>query len=152
MNRLALAAAIAVASLGGLRSAVADDKADCSFLEFTATKGKEPAIDPDLKPLEKKLAHSAPFASWNTFRVQTKLDKTLQKSKAEALALKTGTANVILRERSAARVNLGITLDGADGKRVLDAKPDFQTGDWFFVGTSTPNAKDDGHFLALMCK
>ena len=125
----------------------ASDKADCAFLEFTATTGPAPLIDSALKALEKKLKRP-PFASWNTFKLLTKLDKTLAKQKAEALALKTGTANVILRDRTAARVSLGLTVDGADGKRLLDAKPDVTTGDWLVVGT---NAKDDGHFLALMC-
>ena len=152
MSRLAIAAAVAIATLGAVRTAGADDKAECAFLEFTATSaaasGKDAQIDPELKPLEKKLKR-APFATWNTFKVQTKVDKTLAKSKSEALALKVGTATVILRERSDKRVNLGLTMDGADGKRMLDAKPDIATGDWLVIGT---NANNDGHFLAMMCK
>jgi hypothetical protein len=148
MSRLAIAAVFAgaVAVLGSARTASADDKAECSFLEFTATAGAG-TIDPDLKPLEKKLK-KPPFASWNTFKLLTKLDKTLIKQKSEALTLKTGTAAVILRDRSDKRVNLGLTVDGADGKRLLDAKPDVAPGNWLVIGT---NAKDDGHFLALMC-
>jgi hypothetical protein len=151
MSRFAIAAAVLVAaSIGGARVAAADDKADCEFLEFTSTTAppKDATIDADLKPLEKKLKHP-PFSAWNSFKLLTKLDKVLAKQKAEAVALKTGTASAILRDRTPQRVNLGLTLDGADGKRVVDTKPDMQVGDWLVIGT---NANNDGHFLAIMCK
>ncbi len=148
-RRVAIAAVVVAAAwIGGARTAAAEDKAECAFLEFSATTGPAPLVDSDLKPLEKKLKRP-PFASWNTFKLLTKLDKTLQKQKPETLTLKSGTAGVILRDRSDKRVNLGLTVDGADGKRILDTKPDVSTGDWLVIGT---NAKDDGHFLALMCK
>ena len=69
------------------------------------------------------------------------------------ITLKSGkTAGVILRDRSDKRVNLGLTVDGADGKRTVDnTKPDVSRR---ATGSSSvaPNANNDGHFLALMCK
>jgi hypothetical protein len=149
MSRHLIAAAVVVASLGGVRVAAADDKdkADCSFIEFNGSAGPA-SIDADLKVFEKKLK-KPPFSAWTVFKVLTKLDKTLVKQKSETLTLKSGVANVINRERTPTRINLGLTLDGADGKRVLDSKPDVNVGDWLFVGT---NANNDGHFLAIMCK
>jgi hypothetical protein len=56
----------------------------------------------------------------------------------------------MLRDRTEKRVELTVNWDGADGKRLLDAKPAIKSGDWLLlVGT---NAKDDGHILALTCK
>ena len=138
----------ALALVCAARVARADDKADCSFIEIAATNGKAPAIDGELKPLEKKLKHP-PFSSWNTFHKLAGGELSLAKLKAEALHLKQGGASVILRERTAQKVELGITVDGSDGKRVIDTKPSLAVGDWLlFVN----NAGDDGHILGLSCK
>ena len=144
--RFALACAIVIAT-----SSVAlaeDPKADCEYLEITATTGKAPAIDPDLKALDKKLK-KPPFASWNTFHKLSGGPLSLVKSHAVALKLAQGAASIILRDRSEKRLELTVTIDGADGKRVLDNKQSLAVGDWSVWGH---NVKDDGHILALTCK
>jgi hypothetical protein len=135
----------------GVPAASAQPKGDaeCSYIEIAATNDKAASIDPDLKPLEKKLK-KPPFTAWNTFKKLSGGSSSLTKNKAETIKLKQGGASLMLRDRSAMRVELTVTMDGADGKRVLEAKPAFKAGDWLLlVGT---NAKDDGHILALTCK
>jgi hypothetical protein len=128
--------------------AVADDRASCNYLEIAATTGKAPGIDPELQPLEKKLK-KPPFASWNTFHKLSGGPVALDKLKAETLKLGQGAASILLRDRTDKRVELTISIDGADGKRVLDNKQNVAIGDWVVWGH---NVKDDGHILALVCK
>jgi hypothetical protein len=145
--RYVLACALLVAT-----SAVArgddKDKADCEYLEISASNGKAPAIDGELKPLDKKLK-KPPFASWNTFHKLSGGPIALSKQKADSLKLAQGGASILLRDRSDKNLELTVTIDGADGKRVLDNKQSVPIGEWsMFVHT----AKDDGHILALTCK
>ena len=139
---------LALALVGVVRVAHADDKVDCSYLEISATNGKSPSIDPELKRLDNKLKHP-PFSSWNTFHKLSGGDFALVKLKAEALKLKQGAASVLLRERSDKKAELTITADGPDGKRVIDTKVSLAFGDWLPI---VNNVGDDGHILALTCK
>lgn len=128
--------------------ASADDKADCEYLEIAASTGKTPAMDGELKALDKKLK-KAPFASWNTFHKLSGGPLSLAKQKADNLKLAQGGASILMRDRSDKRIELTVTIDGADGKRVLDNKQSVPAGEWsVFVHTT----KDDGHILALTCK
>jgi len=129
-------------------SAFADERAQCSYLEISATNGKSAAMDPELQPLEKKLK-KPPFASWNTFHKLSGGPVVLDKLKAETLKLGQGAASLLLRDRTDTRLELTISIDGADGKRVLDNKQSVAAGDWVVWGH---NVKDDGHILALVCK
>jgi hypothetical protein len=124
------------------------DKADCSYLEISATTGKSPSIDPELKPLEKKLKRP-PFASWNTFHKLSGGPFALVRQKAHSLKLAKGATSILLRDRSDKKLELTIAIDGADGKRVLDTKQTASVGEWSAWGH---NVKDDGHILALTCK
>ena len=127
----------------------AADNADCSYVEITATNAKEAAFDPALKPLEKKLK-KPPFTAWNSFKQLSSGAAALGKNKPHRLKLQQGTESIMLRDRATKRVELTVTMDNAEGKRVLEAKPAFKSGDWLLlVGT---NAKDDGHILGLTCK
>lgn len=138
---VALTAAIAQPAFAG--------DAECSYVELKATNEKTGSIDPALKPLEKKLK-KPPFTAWNTFKQLQSGNASLTKNKPEAIKLKEGATSLMLRDRSEKRVELTVTMDKADGKRVLEAKPAFKSGDWLLlVGT---NAKDDGHILGLTCK
>jgi hypothetical protein len=129
--------------------AFAEPKAACDFLEISATTGKRPVIDPALKPLARKLK-KPPFSAWNVFHQLAHFEKPLERLKAASLPLKQGAASVLLRDRSDRHLELTVTMDGADGKRVLDVKQSVPVGEWvLLVGT---NAKDDGHILALTCK
>lgn len=141
-----LAAAMVVALA---QPAFAGD-AECSYIEIAATKTDKPAMDPELKPLEKKFK-KAPFSAWNNFKKLSNGPASLTKNKPETLRLKQGSASVMLRDRTDKRVELTVTKDDAKGQRVLEAKPAFRAGDWLMLGG--PGASnDDGHILALTCK
>lgn len=140
-------AALAVLALVP-RAALADDKAECDYLEIHATAAKPGAIDPELKPLEKKLTRP-PLSSWTTFKKLSAGHVTLQKLHADALKLTQGHAALLLRDRKDARLELTITLDDAAGKRVLDAKQSVNAGEW---NAWVHEVGSDGHILALTCK
>jgi hypothetical protein len=147
--RFWLAALVLVAATAS--PALAGD-AECSYVEIAATTNKDAkdaTIDADLKPLEKKLK-KPPFTAWNVFKKLSGGTAVLTKNKAETLKLKQTTATVMLRDRNPKRVELTVSLDNAEGKRVLDAKPAVKVGDWLVLVVS--NAKDDGHILGLTCK
>ncbi|MGE5180871.1 MAG: hypothetical protein ACM31C_02355 [Acidobacteriota bacterium] len=140
---------VALGVLAGLAHvAHADKGADCSYLEITATSGKQPAIDPELKPLQKKLT-KRPFSSWNTFHKLSAGTVKLVQLKPVPLKLQKGASTVMLRDRSDSRLELTITMDGADGKRWLDTKQSVPAGDWTIW---VQNVGDDGHIFALTCK
>jgi hypothetical protein len=145
--RYALALALVITT-GSLARAEGGDKADCEYLEIAASTGKVAAMDGELKPLDKKLK-KPPFASWNTFHKLSGGPVALTKQKPDALKLAQGGASILMRDRSDKRIDLTVTIDGADGKRVLDNKQSVPIGEWsVFVHTT----KDDGHILALTCK
>jgi len=134
--------------LGSAAPALADDKADCNYLEISASSSKEPAIDAELKPLEKKLK-KPPFSSWNTFHTLSSGHVAAQKLKPETPALKQGKLTLLLRDRTDKRLELTITIDAADGKRVIDNKQSANAGEWLLFGQ---NVGDNGYILALTCK
>jgi hypothetical protein len=144
-GRLWLALAFVVASAV---PALADDKAECDYLEISASSGKDAAMDADLKPLEKKLK-KPPFSSWNVFHTLSNGHVTMPKLKAQSPRLKQGSASVLLRERTEKRLELTITIDGSDGKRVIDNKQSANAGEWLVFGQ---NVGDNGHIVALTCK
>src|SRR3954462_3635960 len=96
--RYALALALVVATSASSRADVID-RADCEYLEISASTGKAPAIDGELKPLDKKLK-KPPFASWNTFHKLSGGPVALTKQKADALKLAQGGASILMRDRS----------------------------------------------------
>ncbi len=59
--------------------------------------------------------------------------------------------NARLRDRQAdgKRLEITVSIDGADGKRVLDNKQNVNVGDWVMFGH---NVKNDGHILAVTCR
>jgi hypothetical protein len=126
----------------------ADDKAQCSYLEISATNGSAPSFDPDLQQVEKKL-HTPPLNAWNTFHKLSGGPFPLEKQKAESLKLAQGAASILLRDRTDKRLELTVSVDGADGKRVLDNKQNVNVGDWVMFGH---NVKNDGHILAVTCR
>jgi len=134
--------------LGSAAPALADDKAECDYLEISASSGKAPAMDGELKPLEKKLK-KPPFSSWNVFHTLASGHVTLQKLKADSPAIKQGKAQLLLRDRTDKRLELTVTIDAADGKRVLDNKQSANAGEWLLFGQ---NVGDNGHILALTCR
>ncbi|HEY1555668.1 MAG TPA: hypothetical protein VGF94_12610 [Kofleriaceae bacterium] len=140
-------AAVAVLALVP-RVALADDKAECDFLEIRATTAKPGTIDAELKPLEKKLTRP-PLSSWTTFHKLSGGHVSLQKLHAESLKLTQGHASLLLRDRKDARLELTIALDAADGKRVIDSQQSVNAGEWT---AWVHEVGSDGHILALTCK
>jgi hypothetical protein len=146
MSRYVLGLVVVVIAMS--RMASADEKAECSYLEIAASNSKTPAVDAELKPLDKKLK-KPPFTSWNTFHKLSGGPVALGKQKAEALKLAQGAASILLRDRNDKHIDLEVTIDGSDGKRVLQNKQAMAAGDWAMW---VHNVKDDGHILALTCK
>jgi len=135
-------------------AAHADTAVPCTVFEIEASTSDAPAVDPELKPLEKKLK-KPPFSSWNTFKRLGAHQVNLELMKAATLELVHGKAGLLLREVTArspkkTRVSLGITLDDAQGKRVADSKVAVDAGDYLVIGRSLPGNK--GQLIALTCK
>jgi hypothetical protein len=149
-----VAIAMAIALVGLAAEARADGPVACTVLEIEASTAEPPAMDGELKVLEKKLK-KPPFSSWNNFKRLGAHAVTLEPMKAGSLTLVHGKAGLLLREVTARdkkkpRVQLGITLDDADGKRVLDSKVNVDAGDYLVVGRSLRGGK--GQLVALTCK
>ena len=143
---LALAAAL-VAAPGRTR---ADVTADCDFLEISAKAGDKPAIDGELKPLEKKLK-KPPFGSWNQFKLLGHTQKALAKKKQEPIPLKTGSATATLVEIvDKSKVRLTVTMNDAKGKEVSNSTSTIEGGD--YVIYVHPLAGNEGHLLSASCK
>lgn len=124
-------------------------KVTCEYIEITASTGKDAAVDPALKQLEKKLKKQ-PW-SFNQYKLLTRGEKALEKGKAANLALKSGSATLTLVEtvdKSKARLNVS---EDHGGKRVVNNTTTIAAGDWLIVGHPVP-PNNDGHLLAVSCK
>lgn len=141
------AVAALVAAPGAARAEVA---ANCEFLEITAKTADKPAIDGELKPVEKKLK-KAPFSTWNQFKLLSQSQKGLSKKKPEPIALKIGAATVTLVEIvDKSKVRVTVTMDDEKGKTVVSNTTTVEAGDYvIFVHEQ---ANNDGHLLSLTCK
>lgn len=151
---VAMAMAVGLVLVGLAGEARAEGAVACTVLEIEASTADAPAMDGELKPLEKKLK-KPPFSSWNTFKRLGAHAVTLEPMKAGSLTLVHGKAGLLLRDVTARdkkkpRVQLGITLDDAEGKRVLDSKVNVDAGDFLVVGRSLRGGK--GQLVALTCK
>jgi len=143
---LALAAAL-VAAPGLTR---ADVTADCDFLEISAKAGDKPAIDGELKPLEKKLK-KPPFGSWNQFKLLGHTQKALAKKKQEPIPLKTGSATATLVEIvDKSKVRLTVTMNDPKGKEVANNTATVEAGDYVIYVHPLPG--NEGHLLSVSCK
>ena len=143
---LALAAAL-VAAPGRAR---ADVTADCDFLEISAKAGDKPAIDGDLKPLEKKLK-KPPFGSWNQYKLLGHTQKALAKKKQEPIPLKMGSATATLVEIvDKSKVRLTVTMSDPRGKEVANNTATVEAGDYVIYVHPLPG--NEGHLLSVSCK
>jgi hypothetical protein len=135
-------------------AAYADAPVSCAVVEIEASTGDAPSMAAELRPLEKKLK-KPPFSSWNTFKQLGSHAVTLEPMKSSTLTLTHGKAQLLLREVVAknpkkTRISLGINVDDADGKRVLDSKVAVDAGDYLVVGRSLKGGR--GHLIAMNCK
>jgi hypothetical protein len=147
-----IAFAVALASTARLDTARAD--VACSIWEIEASSAKDPSVDPELKPLQKKFK-KPPFSSWNVFKRIGAHDLALAPQQVGVASLVHGKAGLLFREVTARegkkpRVSLGITLDDAAGKRVIDTKISVDAGDYFLVGQSL--AATTGELVAFTCR
>jgi hypothetical protein len=143
---LALAAAASIAP-GAAR---ADVTAECDFLEISARAGDKPAIDGELKPLEKKLKRP-PFGSWNQFKLLGHTQKALAKKKQEPIPLKTGSATATLVEIvDKSKVRLTVTMSDPRGKEVANNTATVEAGDYVIYVHPLPG--NEGHLLSVSCK
>lgn len=147
---VALALAAAGLVITAPRAACAEVAVDCDFLEFTGKAGDKPAIDGELKPLEKKLK-KAPFATWNQFTLLAHAHKSLSKKKPEPVNLKIGAATATLVEIvDNSKVRLTVAMTDAKGKEVANNTATIAAGD--YVIYVHPLAHNEGHLLSVSCK
>lgn len=154
---LLIASALALGVLAMTAPAAhAQSPVACAVVEIEASTSDAPSIDAELRPLEKKLK-KPPFSSWNTFKQLGAHAVSLEPMKASTLTLTHGKAQLLLREvtprgngKKKARIALGISVDDADGKRVLDSKVAVDAGDYLVVGRSLKGNR--GHLIAMNCK
>lgn len=152
MKSLARIAAAALA-VGLFAAAPARADVSCTVVEIEASTKDVASVDSKLRPLERKLK-KPPFTSWNSFAVLGTSQLTLAPQKVGTVDLVHGTANVLLRDvidrpGKKPRVQLGVTLEDAGGKRVIDTKVNVDAGDYFVAGR--PLSGDRGHLVALTC-
>ena len=131
--------------------ATADPKAACEFVEISATSAKDPAVDPELKPLDKKLKNP-PFSAWNVFHQLSRTEKQLEKLKPETIGLRSGKVTAIFLDLiGKSKVRLSLSIDDEAGKRTVDnTKVTVEAGDWVILGSSTANKA--GHLTAVTCR
>jgi hypothetical protein len=147
-----LAAFLVTAVAGGALAAPAraDVVTSCEFLEVAAKQGDKPAIDPDLKPVEKKLK-KPPFSTWNQFKLLSHSQKSLARRKPEAVGLKLGSATATLVEIvDKSKVRLTVTMDDDKGKQVTNNTTTVEAGDYVIFVHELAN--NEGHLLSLTCR
>ena len=152
MRATIIALACALASTAALGTARAD--VACSIWEIEASSAAAPSVDPELKPLQRKLK-KPPFSSWNVFRRVGAHDLTLAPQQVGNANLVHGKAGLMFRDVTARdgkkpRLALGVTLDDAAGKRVVDTKISVDAGDYFLVGQSLSPEKSQ--LVAFTCR
>jgi hypothetical protein len=124
-------------------------KVTCDVIEISAATGKDAAIDPEIKKLQKKLA-AQPW-SFNQYKLLSRSERSLEKGKPESLGLKEGSATAKLVETvDKSKVRLTLTEDHG-GKRVVDVTQTISGADWLIVGHPL-SANKDGHLVAISCK
>jgi hypothetical protein len=145
-----LAVGVITALAGTATPARAQVATECEFLEMSAKAGDKPSIDPELKPVEKKLK-KPPFSTWNQFKLLSHSSKSLAKKKVEPIALKIGAATVTLIEIvDKSKVRLTVTMDDEKGKQVANNTTTVEGGDHVIFVHGLAN--NDGHLLSLTCK
>lgn len=148
-TRLGLVVAAALVAVSGLAISARAD-VDCDFLEISARSGDKPAIDGELRPLEKKLK-KPPLSSWNQFKLLSHAQKPLAKKKQEPIALKSGSATATLVEIvDKSKVRLTVTMSDAKGKEVSNNTATVEAGDYLIYVNSLPG--NEGHLLSVSCK
>jgi hypothetical protein len=142
-----VATLLMIATSGPARAEVTTS---CEFLEIAAKQGAAPAIDGELKPVEKKLK-KPPFSTWNQFKLLSHAQKSLVKKKPEAISLKLGSATATLIEIvDKSKVRLTVTMEDDKGKPVANNTTTVEAGDHVIFVHELAN--NEGHLLSLTCR
>lgn len=150
MSSRIVAVGLLVLATAAVAHAAPPKPISCEFIEVSATSAKDAGMDPELKPLEKKLKNP-PFSSWNKFKLLSRTEKQLEHMKSETVVLKSGKVSAIYLDLiPPSKVRLGLSIDDEKGKRTVDNKVALEAGDWVVIGSSETN--NAGHLLALTCK
>ena len=157
MNRL-YAAAVAAFALSVAAPAAAQaqaaDKVACEVVEIEAQTTDKPAIDPALGDLSKSLTRG-PFARYNTFKQSARIARSMTIAKADTFSTPNGKANLTIRAvdrpaKKKARISLGVSLEGKDGKQYIDAKQKVDAGKFAMFAYEVDAQR--GIITAISCK
>jgi hypothetical protein len=153
LKALGLAAFLAVAAPAS-RAWAQGDSATCAFYEIQAG-GSASGMDPALRPLAKQLARP-PWNAWSAFRSLGRHDKVVPRMKALEIKLATrGKLTLLYRDRIDARgkmprLQLSLSLDGADGKRMMDTTLKLDSGQYALIsGERLPDGAT--YAVAISC-
>ena len=146
---LAGIAALAVIGLGAQRAG-AQPAVSCSFFEVEGSSGKAVSVDGGIDAVLAKRLQQGQFKQWNTFKLLSKLPKSLEKKKTEKLPLKQGSGQATLVEIvDKSQVRMTFAIDDGKGKTLASSTQTVDAGDWLIVVVDTPGK---GHILAGTCK
>jgi hypothetical protein len=134
-------------------AAAAGDSASCEVLEIKASNDGS-GIDPELKPLAKKLS-KPPFSAWKRFALLKKQARSATRMKAVDMTLVPGgKLSLLYRERSAdkrPRLRLTFTLDDASGKRLFNGTVNLDAGDYTLIGGEAMEGEAT-YIIGVACK
>jgi hypothetical protein len=153
MYKLVIAA---IVSLAGSSYAHADDAVRCQVFEIRASSGDSERIDPRLRSIEDKL-RQAPFRAWNVFEALERHRVRAERRRPVKISLAPGGEMTLLyRDTTRAegrkpRLRLSLTLDDAEGKRLMDATIQLDSGDWYLVGGEALD-ENATYILATGCR
>ena len=156
VNKVLIVAAALIGTALGAGVAHADDAVRCQVFEIKASSGESERIDPRLRPIRDKL-RQAPFRAWNVFEALESHRITAERRRPVKLSLAPGGEMTLLyRDTSQAegrkpRLRLSLTLDDAEGKRLMDATIQLDSGDWYLVGGESLS-DDATYILATGCQ
>jgi hypothetical protein len=145
-----LATVATILMIAAAAPARAEVTTSCEFVEIAAKSGPAPAIDGELKLIEKKLK-KPPFSTWNQFKLLSHTQKSLAKKKPEAIGLKLGSATATLIEIvDKSKVRLTVTMEDDKGKQVANNTTLVEAGDHVIFVHELAN--NEGHLLSLTCR
>jgi phosphate-selective porin len=151
MNRLIAMAALAVAFVIASPSSASAQTMTCQVVDIVATKTDQPAIDPDLKDVEKKLKGKA-FSAWNTFKQRARLAKQVEKGSAADYDVPGGKVTVtvlnVTQKKKRTRYELDITLQPKSGKSSARSKSKVDSGDFALFA----RGDEEATITAISCK
>lgn len=154
--RLLMTAAAALLALVVAAPAVWAEDARCEVYEIEASAA-EGGVDAKLRRLESKLT-KPPFTAYKSFRLVKKHDAGLTLDTPQRLGLQTaGTMELLLKDKSAekgkkVRLRLGVSIDGAKGKRIVAATTQLDAGDsWLIAGLPVPGKDNAVYVFGLVC-